>query len=156
MTSPVIRPAARTVVPWRASQTVARKVIQSAVALGAGLKQNQGIPFGSKSMAKEFTSANFQSEVLEASGPVLVDFWATWCGPCRQIAPVIDQLAKENPDLSVGKVDVDAHQDLAIRYGVSSIPSILIFRDGEVVESVLGVQPKSSLQMLLNRHKAAV
>lgn len=104
-------------------------------------------------MAREFTSANFRSEVLEAEGPVLVDFWATWCGPCRQIAPIIDQLAKENPDVTVGKVDVDSNQDLAIRYNVNSIPALLIFKDGQVVDQTLGLQSKSALQALLNRHK---
>ncbi len=105
-------------------------------------------------MAKEFTSSNFQAEVLEAEGPVLVDFWAPWCGPCRQIAPIIEQLATENPDVVVGKLDVDNGQDIAMRYGVTNIPTILIFKGGEVVETTMGAQPKSSLQGMLNRHKA--
>jgi thioredoxin 1 len=107
-------------------------------------------------MAKEFTSANFQKEVLDARGPVLVDFGAAWCPPCRQLSPIVDQLAKENPDLPIGKVDIDANQELAIRFGVTNIPLILIFKDGEVVDSMMGFQQKNALQMALNKHKVSV
>lgn len=102
--------------------------------------------------AAEFTADNFQSEVLESDQPVLVDFWATWCGPCRQIAPIIDQLAGDNSTAKVGKLDVDAHQSLAMQYGVQSIPTLLLFKGGQVVERVMGVQPKSKLQELINKH----
>ncbi len=104
-------------------------------------------------MALEFTTDNFQTEVLDAAGPVLVDFWAEWCGPCRRIGPIIEELATENPDMKIGKLDVDAGQEIAMRYGVSNIPSILIFKGGEVVETTMGVQSKSALQGMLNRHK---
>lgn len=104
-------------------------------------------------MALEFTKENFQSEVLEAQGPVLVDFWAVWCGPCRQIAPIIEQLASENKDLKIGKLDVDANQEIALKYNVTNIPTIAIFKNGRVVDSLVGGRPKSELQALLNRHK---
>lgn len=104
-------------------------------------------------MAMEFTDSNFSNEVLSDSGVVLVDFWATWCGPCRQIAPVIEQLASENGDVKVGKVDVDSNQSLAMQYGITSIPTIMIFKGGRVVESLLGVQSKTTLQSLINKHK---
>jgi thioredoxin 1 len=103
-------------------------------------------------MAFEFTDGNFEKEVLKATGPVVVDFWATWCGPCRQIAPIIEQLASENAGVKIGKLDVDSNQATAMKYGISSIPSILFFKNGEVVESVLGVQPKSTLQNLIAKH----
>ena len=102
--------------------------------------------------ATVFTDANFEAEVLKANQPVLVDFWATWCGPCRQIAPIIDQLATENSVAKVGKLDVDANQGTAFRYGVESIPTLLLFKDGQVVERIVGAQPKSRLQALLDRH----
>ena len=105
-------------------------------------------------MALEFTSESFEQEVLNSDQAVLVDFWATWCGPCRALTPVIEELATENTDAKIGKVDIDAHQDIAVKYGISSIPTILVFKDGEIVERVQGVQPKEKLQALLNNYKA--
>ncbi len=96
------------------------------------------------------TVENFEEEVLKSDKTVLVDFWATWCGPCRMIAPIVSELAEEKADvLKVGKVDVDAETELAIRYNVQSIPTILIFKDGAVVNKQIGYCPKSALEALL-------
>ena len=105
-------------------------------------------------MATEFTADNFETEVLKSDHPVVVDFWAPWCGPCRQIAPIIEELASENSDVSVGKLNVDDGQDIATQYGITSIPTILMFKGGEVVERVQGVTPKSKLQELIDANKA--
>jgi len=101
------------------------------------------------------TDANFQSEVLEASGPVLVDFWAPWCGPCRMIAPVIEQLASENEgSAKVAKLNVDDAPQSAQSHGISAIPTLLLFKDGQVIERISGVQPKERLQEMLDSAKA--
>ncbi|MEE2826808.1 MAG: thioredoxin [Planctomycetota bacterium] len=105
-------------------------------------------------MATEFTADNFDTEVLQSDHPVVVDFWAPWCGPCRQIAPIIEELATENSDVTVGKLNVDEGQGIASKYGISTIPTILLFKGGEVVERVQGVTPKSKLQELIDSHKA--
>ncbi len=98
-------------------------------------------------MAKEFTSSNFQTEVLESKKPVLVDFWAEWCGPCRMIAPLIDELHQELGDkANIGKVNVDLESDISAKYGITSIPTLLFFKDGEVVDKHVGAASKSQLE----------
>ncbi len=96
------------------------------------------------------TSANFKSEVLESDKPVIVDFWATWCGPCRMLGPTIAELAEEHPEIKVCKVNVDDEPDLAQEYGVMSIPFVASFKGGQLYKSSVGVQPKEALLSLLD------
>ena len=97
-------------------------------------------------MALEFTDDNFQEEVLNSSQPVLVDFWAEWCGPCRALGPVIDELSGEyEGKAKIGKLDIDTNRDAAMKYGIQSIPSIIIFKDGEVLNKFVGISPKDEL-----------
>ncbi|MGB0589694.1 MAG: thioredoxin [Myxococcota bacterium] len=101
----------------------------------------------------EFTDANFQSEVLDSQQPVLVDFWAAWCGPCRAIAPVIDQVADEYlGQLKVGKVDIDSQQRVAQQLRVTSIPALFIFKNGQEVDRIGGAVPKAKLVERVKAH----
>jgi len=103
-----------------------------------------------------FTDDNFQQEVLESPTPVLVDFWAPWCGPCRMIGPVIEELSVENAgSFKIGKVNVDENSRLAMAYNVASIPTIMIFSGGKLVQQMMGVQPKARLQQALDEAKSA-
>jgi thioredoxin 1 len=104
---------------------------------------------------KEFTDDNFESEVLKSDVPTLVDFWAVWCGPCRQIAPTVDALAEEyKGKLKVGKMDVDHHQIVPQQYGVRSIPTLLVFKGGKVVGQVVGAVPRAKLEAEIQKHLA--
>ena len=94
-------------------------------------------------------TADFETEVLKSDKTVLVDFWAIWCGPCRMLSPVVDQVAEENPDIKVCKVNVDEEQQLAIKYGVMSIPTLLVFKGGELVNQSVGVIPKEEVLNLI-------
>jgi thioredoxin 1 len=99
----------------------------------------------------EFTDNNFKSEVMESDQPVLVDFWATWCGPCKMIAPTIEELASDYQGKArIGKVDIDQNQEVAMQHGIQAIPTILIFKNGEVVQRFQGVSPKAALSEALD------
>jgi thioredoxin 1 len=97
-----------------------------------------------------FTDDNFETEVLKSDKPVLVDFWAVWCGPCKMIAPIVEELAGEyEGKAKVGKLDVDNNQESAIKYGVRSIPTVLIFKGGKVVDTIIGAVPKVQIKQKL-------
>ena len=101
----------------------------------------------------ELTFDKFDEVVMQSKKPVLVDFWATWCGPCRMVAPIVEELASETPDVTFAKVDVDENPDVAMGLGITSIPTLMLFKNGELVERMVGVQPKETIKKVIDAHR---
>ena len=95
------------------------------------------------------TAENFEEEVLKSEQPVLVDFWAVWCGPCKMLSPVVDQIAEETQGVKFGKLNIDDEMDIAEKYGIMSIPTLMLFKNGVPVNQLVGVQPKANIENLL-------
>jgi thioredoxin 1 len=103
---------------------------------------------------KEFTDQNFEQEVLKSDKPVLVDFWAEWCMPCRMLAPTIEKIANDySGKVKVGKLDTDANRDVSIKYGISAIPTVILFRNGEVAEKFVGLRQEKDFKEAIDRSK---
>ena len=100
-------------------------------------------------MITNITKENFEAEGLKSEKPVLVDFWATWCGPCKMIGPVIEEIANEHPEIKVCKINVDEEGELSIKHGVMSIPTLMIFNNGEIAQTAIGYRPKEEIEELL-------
>ncbi len=98
------------------------------------------------------TDENFETEVLKSDKPVLVDFWAEWCGPCRMVAPVLDEIAEESANVRIAKLNVDDHKELAVQYGVQSIPTFILFKRGAAADRILGAMPKAAFEEFLSRN----
>ncbi len=95
------------------------------------------------------TNENFENQVLKAEKPVLLDFWASWCGPCRMVSPIVDEIANERADIVVGKVNVDEQPTLAAKFGVMSIPTLVVLKDGKIVNQAVGARPKAQILSML-------
>ena len=100
-------------------------------------------------MITVITKDNFQTEVLQSDKPVLIDFWASWCGPCKMVSPIVDEIAAEHPEIKVGKVNVDDEPELAGQFGVMSIPTLLMIKEGKVAAQSVGFRPKAQLEEML-------
>jgi len=96
------------------------------------------------------TQQNFEQEVLKSDKPVLVDFWAEWCGPCRMVSPIVDEIGAETPGIKVGKINVDEQQALAMQYGVRSIPTLIVFKGGKIAKTAVGARPKAAILQMLD------
>ena len=103
-------------------------------------------------MITNVTKENFDKEVMQAQGTVLVDFWAAWCGPCRMIAPAVEKIAEEHPEIKVCKINIDDEQELAIKHGVMSIPTLMVVKDGEITNTAVGLRPKEEIEEMLREY----
>ena len=100
----------------------------------------------------DFTTENFDAEVLQSSTPVFVDFWAPWCGPCKMMSPIVEELAGEMQGVTIGKLNVDEHPDIAQRFNILSIPTYILFKSGQVVDQFSGSMPKDALKQRIEKH----